>query len=331
MRKARRASLRQDLPPIQFAPNNPDRRTGKPHTHHRRNLRSQMTLEDRFCALSLPVHTKTYLASCRHTARESGADKRMDLQSQRRTCEGPLRSHETSDGIPQRKTVLCQSCSGSSQPGTENPPAKAWQSLDRHPRSISGHSSCRALWAIPTYHSSPERPRVASSILARLTLLLCESLRPLRLCVILFPLSSLSSHRRLRRFAALRLRHSFIRSRRLFQNHFPRLHLRARDVLRRLASPCPRLAFARHSPLVTRHFPRRRKSLIAPQRLPRQRLELLQARQLLQVAQSKPHQEFLRRLVQNRPPHHFLAPRRGNQVLVQQRADHPRSVHPANL
>src|SRR6266436_3459071 len=190
MRKARRASLRQDLPPIQFAPNNPDRRTGKPHTHHRRNLRSQMTLEDRFCALSLPVHTKTYLASCRHTARESGADKRMDLQSQRRTCEGPLRSHETSDGIPQRKTVLCQSCSGSSQPGTENPPAKAWQSLDRHPRSISGHSSCRALWAIPTYHSSPERPRVASSILARLTLLLCESLRPLRLCVILFLLFS---------------------------------------------------------------------------------------------------------------------------------------------
>src|SRR6266704_3658614 len=128
------------------------------------------------------------------------------------------------------------------------------------------------------------------------------------------------------RFFAVALRHSFIRSRRLLQQLFPRLHLRARDVLRRLASLCSRLAFARHSPLVTRHFPQ-----VAPQRLPRQRLELLQARQLLQVAQSKPHQEFLRRLVQNRPPHHFLAPRRGNQVLVQQRADHPRSVHPAYL
>src|SRR6266581_1627137 len=142
---------------------------------------------------------------------------------------------------------------------------------------------------------------------------------------------SLPRRGRFPRFLAVALRHSFIRSRRLFQNHFPRLHLRARRVLRRRASLCPRLAFARHSPLVTRHFPCRRKSLIAPQRLPRQRLELLQARQLLQIAQPKPHQEFLRRLVQNRPPHHFLAPRRGNQVLVQQRADHPRSVHPAYL
>src|SRR6266571_2963899 len=133
------------------------------------------------------------------------------------------------------------------------------------------------------------------------------------------------------RFFAVALRHSFIRSCRLFQQLFPRFHLRARRVLRRRVSLCPRLAFARHSPLVTRHFPRRRKSLIAPQRLSRQRLELLQARQLLQVAQSKPHQEFLRRLVQNRPPHHFLPSRRGNQVLVQQRADHPGSVHPAYL
>src|SRR6267142_2834572 len=66
-------------------------------------------------------------------------------------------------------------------------------------------------------------------------------------------------------------------------------------------------------------------------RFPRQRLELLQARQLLQIAQPKPHQKFLRRLIQDRPPHHFLPPRRRNQVLVQQRADHSRSVHTANL
>src|SRR5216684_221659 len=133
------------------------------------------------------------------------------------------------------------------------------------------------------------------------------------------------------RFFAVALRHSFIGRRRLFQQFLSRFHLRSRRVLRRLVSLCPRLAFARHSPLVTRHFPRRRKSLIAPQRLPCQRLELLQARQLLQVAQSEPHQKFLRCLVQNRPPHHFLPSRRGNQVFVQQRADHPRSVYPAYL
>src|SRR5271169_3802142 len=93
-----------------------------------------------------------------------------------------------------------------------------------------------------------------------------------------------------------------------------------------------RCAFARHSPLVTRHFPtRRNNSLIAPQRLTRQSLKLLQTRQLFQIAQPKPHQEFLRRLIQNRPPYHFLPPRRRNQPLIQKRADHPRSIHSANL
>src|SRR6266849_3593685 len=95
----------------------------------------------------------------------------MARQSQRRRGEAPRKSHRTSDGIPPRKTVLWQSCSGSLQPGTENLPAKAGQSLDRYPRSRSDHSSSWALWAIPTYRSSPERPRIASSILARLTLL----------------------------------------------------------------------------------------------------------------------------------------------------------------
>src|SRR5229473_4668112 len=141
----------------------------------------------------------------------------------------------------------------------------------------------------------------------------------------------LPRRRRFPRFFAVALRHSLVIRCRLFQQFLSRFHLRSRRVLCRLVSLCPRLAFARHSPLVTRHFPRRRKSLIAPQRLPCQRLELLQARQLLQVAQSKPHQKFLRCLVQNRPPHHFFAPRRGNQVLVQERADHSRSIHSANL
>src|SRR5712692_5924395 len=109
----------------------------------------------------------------------------MDLQSQRRRCEAQQRSQETSDGIPPWKTVLWQSCSGSSQPDTENLPAKAGQSLGRHPRSRSDHSGCQALWAIPTYRSSPERPRVASSILARLTLL--PAVLPAHSTSLLFP------------------------------------------------------------------------------------------------------------------------------------------------
>src|SRR5229473_1465942 len=226
----------------------------------------------------------------------------MDLQSQRRRCEAQQRSQETSDGIPPWKTVLWQSCSGSSQPDTENLPAKAGQSLGRHPRSRSDHSGCRALWAIPTYRSSPERPRVASSILARLTLL--PAVLPAHSTSLLFPRRcGFLSH------VARRFRHPLIIRRRLLQQFFSRFDIR----------------------LVRRSILRWRKSLIAPQRLSRQRLKLLQARQLLQIAQSKPHQKLFRRLVQNRPPHHFLPSGRGNQVLIQQRADHPRSIHPANL
>src|SRR5713101_2811630 len=173
----------------------------------------------------------------------------------------------------------------------------------------------------------------------------CESLCTQRLCVnlsSLFPylltslplylVFSLSRRRRLRRFVTSRLRHTFIIRRRLFQQFLSRFHRRMRALLvasrlivRNSNRVCLARAFTRHSPLVTHHFLRRRKPLIAPQRLPRQRLELLQARQLLQIAQSKAHQEFLRRLIQNRPTNHFLPPRRGNQMLVQQRADHPRS------
>src|SRR5216684_786357 len=239
----------------------------------------------------------------------------MDLQSQRRTCEAPPRSQETSDGIPPWKTVLWQSCSGSSQPDTENLPAKAGQSLGQAPRSTSDHSGCQALWAIPTYRSSPERPRVASSILARLTLL--PAVLPAHSTSLLFPRRcGFLSH------VARRFRHPLIIRRRLLQQFFSRFHLRTSLILRRGRSDIR---------LVRRSILRWRKSLIAPQRLSRQRLKLLQTRQLLQIAQSKPHQKFFRSLVQNRPPHHFLPPRRGNQVLVQQRADHPRSVHPANL
>src|SRR5258708_7604684 len=153
---------------------------------------------------------------------------------------------------------------------------------------------------------------------------------------LLFPTSlplylvfSLSRRRGLLRFAALPLRHSFIVRRRLFQQFLPRFH--RRQI--RGCSVCftaPRRS-SRDARLVSQRILRRRKSLVAPQRFPRQRLKLLQTRQLLQIAQPEPHQKFLRRLVQNRPAHHFFAPRRGNQVLVQQRADHSRSVHPANL
>src|SRR6267143_3191069 len=194
---------------------------------------------------------------------------------------------------------------------------------------------------------------------------LSESLRPLCLCVYLsslFPyiltslllyfVLSLPRHRRFRRFVVFRLRHPLVIRRRLLQQFLPRFHLRVHAhligsprIVRISTAICRGGAFARHSPLVTRHFPRRRpdarlirqpilrrrKSFIAPQRLPRQRLKLLQARQLLQIAQPEPHQELFRCLIQNRPPHHFLPSRRGNQVFVQQRADHPRSVHPANL
>src|SRR5712692_4431006 len=217
----------------------------------------------------------------------------MDLQSQRRRCEAPPRSQETSDGIPPWKTVLWQSCSGSSQPDTENLPAKAGQSLGRHPRSRSDHSGCRALWAIPTYRSSPERPRVASSILARLTLL--PAVLPAHSTSLLFPrrCGFLS-------LVARRFRHPLIIRRRLLQQFLPRFHLRLCALLdgrrrKDLGVTGGHFAcdFARRSPLVTRHFPRtrpnaglvrqpalpRRKSLIAPQRLPRQRLKLLQARQ----------------------------------------------------
>src|SRR6266481_4142084 len=239
----------------------------------------------------------------------------MDLQSQRRRCEAQQRSQETSDRIPPWKTVLWQSCSGSSQPDTENLPAKAGQSLGRHPRSRSDHSGCQALWAIPTYRSSPDRPRVASSILARLTLL--PAGLPACATSLLFPRGC-----RFRRFLTLTFRHPLIIRRRLLQQFFSRFHLRTSLILRRGRSDIR---------LVRRSILRWRKSLIAPQRLSRQRLKLLHARQLLQIAQSKPHQKLFRRLVQNRPPHHFLPPRRRNQVLVQQRADHPRGIHPANL
>src|SRR5216683_7382608 len=248
----------------------------------------------------------------------------MDLQSQRRRCEAQQRSQETSDGIPPWKTVLWQSCSGSSQPGIENPPAKVGQSLDRRPRSRSDHSGCQALWARPTYRSSPERPRVASSILARLTLL------PAGLTAhstsLLFPRGC-----RFWRFLTLIFRHPLIIRRRLLQQFLPCLH--HRKVRRGGACPTRSVNIGRlpDARLVRRSILRWRKPLIAPQRLPRQRLKLLQARQLLQIAQSKPHQKLFRRLVQNRPPHHFLPSGRGNQVLIQQRADHPRSVHPANL
>src|SRR6202158_3680110 len=157
--------------------------------------------------------------------------------------------------------------------------------------------------------------------------LLSKSPRPQRLCVIFalsFVLLSLSLPRRrgFPRVLALAFRHPLIIRRRLFQQFLPCFHLRARRI------PCRGLPDAR---LVRRTFSRRRDSFIAPQRLSCQRLEFLQARQLLQIAQPKSHQKLFRRLVQNRPPHHFLPPRRGNQVLVQQRADHPRSVHSANL
>src|SRR6267142_1109296 len=118
-------------------------------------------------------------------------------------------------------------------------------------------------------------------------------------------------------FTALRLRHPLIIRRRLFQQFLPRFHLRACRIPRR------RLPDAR---FVRRTFPHRRKPFITPQRFPRQRFELLQTRQLLQIAQPEPHQKFFRRLVQNRPPHHFLAPRRSNQVFVQQCADHSRGI-----
>src|SRR5580704_9414978 len=65
--------------------------------------------------------------------------------------------------------------------------------------------------------------------------------------------------------------------------------------------------------------------LIRAQRFPCQRLKLLQARQLIQVTQSKPQQKLFRRLIQDRPTHHFLAPRRRNQLFVQQRRNHWRS------
>src|SRR5258708_235864 len=126
---------------------------------------------------------------------------------------------------------------------------------------------------------------------------------------LLFPTSlplylvfSLSRRRGLLRFAALPLRHSFIVRRRLFQQFLPRFHRRqirgcsvCFTALRRSS---------RDARLVSQRILRRRKSLVAPQRFPRQRLKLLQTRQLLQIAQPEPHQKFLRRLVQNRPPHH---------------------------
>src|SRR5437899_1078719 len=132
---------------------------------------------------------------------------------------------------------------------------------------------------------------------------------------LLFPTSlplylvfSLSRRRGLLRFAALPVRHSFIVRRRFFQQFLSRFHRRqirgcsvCFTVLRRSS---------RDARLVSQRILRRRKSLVAPQRFPRQRLKLLQTRQLLQIAQPEPHQKFLRRLVQNRPPHHFLAPRR---------------------
>src|SRR5216684_3334551 len=132
----------------------------------------------------------------------------------------------------------------------------------------------------------------------------------------------LPRRRRFPRFLTVALRHSLVIRSGLFQQFLSRFHLRSRRVL------CRR---ARNIRFVRQPILNGRKSLITPQRLSRQRLELLQARQLLQIAQSEPHQEFLRCLVQNRPPHHFLPSRRGNQVFVQQRADHPRSVYPAYL
>src|SRR6266403_5889633 len=102
---------------------------------------------------------------------------------------------------------------------------------------------------------------------------LSESLCPLRLCVQLF--SSLPRRRCLRYLAALRLRHPLIIRCRLFQQFLALFHLRAH---------CLRALKIR---LARRPFFRRREPLIAPQRFPRQRLTLLQARQLIQIAQPK--------------------------------------------
>src|SRR5713226_605145 len=168
----------------------------------------------------------------------------------------------------------------------------------------------------------------------------------------LYLVFSLPRHRRLCRFVVFPFRHPLIIRRGLFQQFLSRFHLRApaliagnRLIVLISAGVCCGCAFARRSPLVACHFSRRlldarlvcrsftrrRESFIAPQRFPRQRLKLLQTRQLLQIAQSKPHQKLFRSLVQDRPPHHFLPPRRRDQALVQQRADHSRSVYAAYL
>src|SRR6266851_2231103 len=168
----------------------------------------------------------------------------------------------------------------------------------------------------------------------------------------LYLVFSLPRHRRLCRFVVFPFRHPLIIRRGLFQQFLSRFHLRApaliagnRLIVLISAGVCCGCAFARRSPLVACHFSRRlldarlvcrsftrrRESFIAPQRFPRQRLELLQARQLLQIAQSKPHQKLFQSLVQDRPPHHFLPPRCRDQALVQQRADHARRVHTAYL
>src|SRR5690348_10651518 len=104
------------------------------------------------------------------------------------------------------------------------------------------------------------------------------------------------------------------------------------DGFRRVAVrviACSRRLLACHGgPLFARHF---RNAFVAAQRFSRERFKLFQARQLFQIAQPEPHQKFLRRLIKYRAPNHFLASRRRNQPLVQERADHPRGIHSANL
>src|SRR5437016_5366286 len=72
-------------------------------------------------------------------------------------------------------------------------------------------------------------------------------------------------------------------------------------------------------------------AVIRAQRFAGQRLELFEARQLVDIAEPEAHQKILRRAIKNRPAHHRFATRRGDQALLQQSFDHASAIYAANL
>src|ERR1700687_250058 len=74
-----------------------------------------------------------------------------------------------------------------------------------------------------------------------------------------------------------------------------------------------------------------RDAFVAAQGFASEGLQLLEAGQLVEIAQAEAHQKFFRCFVQNLPADDFFAARGGDQALVEQRFQHAGRVHAADF